>query len=333
MTNNNPNALLLVTYTERNLAHGLFNFEVSYDSTQGQWAILWLNWLTIYEGVSFSVVIPVTNPAYFVHEATAGNITGDYTSIDHPLTNDNPNALVFVTQNWNGGLGGGSGTHAIGVWYDDVEGKWAIFNQNQAAMPVHTAFDVLIPNVDTGVFVHRATAGNTILHLTSIDYPLTNNNPDAIVFITPNWNPGDVGGTYNDHATGVYYNSTAQKWTIFNQDLALMPIGAAFNVMVPLSDTTVFVHKATAGNTAAFVTLIDHPLTNDNPDAVVLVTQNYNPGGVGGTYNAHPIVTGYDDAARKWAILNADHAAVPVGAAFNVMVKVHEEVYLPLVMR
>jgi hypothetical protein len=111
-----------------------------------------------------------------------------------------------------------------------------------------------------------------------------------------------------------------------------MPISATFNVLVPISDTTVFVHQATDENTTWNYTLIDHPLANDNPHALVFVTQNWNPGGVGGTYNDHSIGVGYDDPTGKWAILNHDEADIPEGAAFNVMVKVHR-VYLPLAMR
>ncbi|MBU1877357.1 MAG: hypothetical protein KJ734_00240, partial [Chloroflexi bacterium] len=44
--------------------------------------------------------------ARFVHTTTAANTSGNYTYIDHPLTNNNPNAIVLVTQNWNpGGVG------------------------------------------------------------------------------------------------------------------------------------------------------------------------------------------------------------------------------------
>ena len=32
--------------------------------------------------------------------------------------------------------------------------------------------------------------------------------------------------------TGVYYSARMQKWSIFNQDGAPMPDGAAFNVLV-----------------------------------------------------------------------------------------------------
>ena len=66
-------------------------------------------------------------------------------------------------------------------------------------------------------FVHVATAANIDSNWTTIDHPLTNGNPNAIILVTPNWNPGGVGGTYDNHPIGVFY--TAGKWTIFNQDM------------------------------------------------------------------------------------------------------------------
>ncbi len=83
---------------------------------------------------------------------------------------------------------------------------------------------------------------------------------------------------------------------------------------------SVFVHRATSENVSANSSYIDDPSTNDNPDAVLTVTQNWNPGGDGGTYNAHPIGVWYDGNAEKWAIANEDRAAMPEGAAFNVVV-------------
>lgn len=83
---------------------------------------------------------------------------------------------------------------------------------------------------------------------------------------------------------------------------------------------SVFVHRATSENVSANSSYIDDPSTNDNPDAVLTVTQNWNPGGDDGTYNAHPIGVWYDASAEKWAIANEDRAAMPEGAAFNVVV-------------
>ncbi len=81
-----------------------------------------------------------------------------------------------------------------------------------------------------------------------------------------------------------------------------------------------FVHRATPENVSDNSTYIDDPRANGHPDALLSVTQNWNPGGDGGTYNAHSVGVWYDAVAEKWAIANEDRAAMPEGAAFNVVV-------------
>ena len=184
-------------------------------------------------------------------------------------------------------------------------------------MPLNAAFNVLVLVPNSDIFVHRATAANSAGDISpSIDNALTNGHPNAILFATPNLNPGGVGGTYNNHNFGVYYDSG--QWAVFNQDGVTIPVGAAFNVLVPNPDTSVFVHKATTANILSHSTIIDYPLTNGNPNAILLVTPNLNPGEVGGAYDDHPIGVFYDGS--KWRIYNQDGAAMPVGAAFNVFV-------------
>ena len=64
---------------------------------------------------------------------------------------------------------------------------------------------------------------------------------------------------------------------------------------------------------------IDHPLLNGRPDALLYVTQNYNPGGGwGGVYNAHPVAVAYSPSRERWQILNEDGVAISQGASFNV---------------
>ena len=82
------------------------------------------------------------------------------------------------------------------------------------------------------VFVHRATAENISADNTYLDSDVINDNPDAILYVTPNWNPGGEGDTYNDHPVGVWYDEDAGRWAIFNQNREAMPEGAAFNVAV-----------------------------------------------------------------------------------------------------
>jgi hypothetical protein len=317
LTNGKPNAIVLVTpnWNPGSVGGTYDKHPIGVWYTAGKWAIFNQDMAAMPVGAAFNVIIPTTGAGVLVHKATVANISSNWTTLDNPLTNGNPNAIVFVTPNWNpGSVGGTYDNHPIGVWYNS--GRWAIFNQDRVAMPVDAAFNVLVLVPASGVFVHTATAGNIAGNYTKIDNALTNGNPNAIVFTTPNWNPGGVGGTYDKHAIGVWYD--AGKWAIFNQDTAAMPVGAPFNVLVPNPDTSVFVHVATAANINSNWTTIDHPLTNGKPNAIVLVTPNWNPGSVGGTYDNHPIGVWY--TAGKWAIFNQDIAAMPVGAAFNVII-------------
>ena len=153
----------------------------------------------------------------YIHTATAANTTDNYTYLDHPLLDDDPSAIVFATQNWNpGGVGNKYNDHPIGVWYDTLEKKWSVFNQDDTSiMPEDAAFNILIPAADAPAFIHTATPANTTFNYTLIDHPLTNNNPNAILMVTQNWNPGGGGtGIYNDQPIGVWYDSMEKKWYI-----------------------------------------------------------------------------------------------------------------------
>ncbi|WP_047866019.1 DUF7452 domain-containing protein [Rubrobacter aplysinae] len=85
-------------------------------------------------------------------------------------------------------------------------------------------------------------------------------------------------------------------------------------------ESTVFVHRVTPENNSANSTYLDNPLTNGNPAVVVVVTQSWNPGGQGGTYNDHSVGVWYDASRDRWAIFNQDREPMPDDAAFNVLV-------------
>jgi hypothetical protein len=257
----------------------------------------------------------------FVHKATAGNITSNYTDFSNGLTNGDPNAIVMVTANWNpGGAGGTYNTPSVGVWYHSSASKWSIFNENKAAMPLNAAFNVLIPSENIASYVHTSSAGNITGNHTNINNGLTNNNPNAIVFVTANWNPGGGSGVYNTSPLGVWYNASANKWSIFNQDMSAMPAGVSFNVLIPPAHPRVFVHKANGANTISNYTYIDHATTNNNPNAIIFVTANWNPGGGSGVYVKAALGVWYSNSAQKWAIFTQDLSGMPAGASFNVMV-------------
>lgn len=166
----------------------------------------------------------------FVHRSTSENIVDNSTYIDHPSTNENPEAILMVTQNGSSD-GEATNTHPIGVWYySNRGGRWAIFNQDLAPMPEGVTFNVVVSESGAEAAVHRASPENTVDSATYLDHPLANDNPEAILSVTPNWNPGGTGGIYDDHLVGVRYDADEKKWAILNQDLAQMPQSAAFNV-------------------------------------------------------------------------------------------------------
>lgn len=165
---------------------------------------------------------------------------------------------------------------------------------------------------DTAFFTHTATVFNIAANATIFDHPALNDNPSAAPLVTQNWNPGGGIGVYNNHPIAVYYNGT--KWGVFNQDGALMPAGAHFNVALP-TGAGVFVHTATALNTTGGYTKFDSPHCNGNPSAVLRVTAYWNGAGA---LNPHPVAVFYHEA--RWYVGNLDRAALPLTAGFLVAV-------------
>ena len=81
----------------------------------------------------------------------------------------------------------------------------------------------------SSTILQTATTANTVGDHTIIDNAATNNRASAIVFATSNFNPQGQGGTYDNYNIGVFYHNG--KWSIFNEDGAAIPIGAAFDVL------------------------------------------------------------------------------------------------------
>lgn len=170
--------------------------------------------------------------AALVHRATSENIVRNSTYIDDPSVNGNPDAILLVTQIWEPGVDVAD-AHPVGVWYDaNRGGRWAIFNQDLAPMPEGATFSVVVLENSEQASIHRAKPANTVDNVTYLSHPLANGNPEAILSVTPSWNPGGIGGIYNDHPVGTQYDAGKKRWGILNHDLAPMPRNAAFNVLV-----------------------------------------------------------------------------------------------------
>lgn len=219
------------------------------------------------------------------------------------LTNWNPNAVLFVTHNTT--------YTTANVWQpfgvEQAGNGWEIINQSNAPMLGGEAFNVQVQHPGDSVFVHTATPSTIVSNWTAIDHPLLNNNPGALLSVTQR-----NTGVANNHHIGVFYSYAYQKWAVFNQDLAPMPVGAAFNVQVLLDPMVDFEHVAST-IVSTSKTEIDHPLLNNRPNALVIVTPNW-----ADIYNNNPIGIEYDNGTQKWRIVNTNGAAMPNDAHFFV---------------
>jgi hypothetical protein len=170
--------------------------------------------------------------ASFVHRATDKNSRGDYTIISDPSINGDANAIVLVSlTSGPGNSGAGSYEHNIGVWYSSAPRRWAIFNQDRAPVPAGATFEVEVPQASARL-VHEAGLLNTAGNYTYLDNRLTNGEPDAVLSVTQNWNPGGGRGVYNNHPVDLKYDAKVEKWAVYNRDGESMPEGAAFNIAV-----------------------------------------------------------------------------------------------------
>jgi hypothetical protein len=182
-----------------------------------------------------------------------------------------------------------------------------------------SAFDLIASKSTEAVFVQHATPRNILLNSTYLDHPSTNGDPNAFILVERDPEPGGDPKN-NAHQIGVWYDARGGgRWAIFNQHRASMAVGATFEVVVMEGPNTI-VHRATPQNTVGNSTYVDDSLTNGNPDAVLTVTQNWNPEGIGNTYNDHPVGVRYDPDEKRWVIFNRDGEQMPSGAAFNVAV-------------
>lgn len=174
--------------------------------------------------------------------------------------------------------------------------------------------------VEKTPFVHTATDDNSRGDYTYLSDPAINGDSNAVILVAVPADREDAGGASYNHNIGVWFEPEKRKWAVFNQDRTVVPAGAAFRVIVPPNSER-FVHRAGLVNIVDNTTYLDHPLTNSKPDAVLSVTQNWNPGGGGGVYNDHPVYAFYDEDVDQWAVYNRDGAPMPAGASFNVAVR------------
>jgi hypothetical protein len=137
-----------------------------------------------------------------------------------------------VDGNGRGVYGKADGATGVGVYAEGDSSSGTALMLSNGGIRVNAAG----LNSNTPVFIHQATTSNigcTFFQCTIIDHPLTNGDPNAILFVTHNFNSTAITGSVNyPYPVGVMYIGATSRWVIYNVELIAMTDGAVFNVMV-----------------------------------------------------------------------------------------------------
>lgn len=206
---------------------------VQYNSVSGRWQIVNEDGVDIPANAKFNVLIPKGAKTVL---ASAANSTADITVF--PTAKGNPQARLLSTHVTNPTKGFPSTYSARyhGLYYvpagPSYGNQWSIYTENGENMETigfHVADVTKLKNGESPAsFIFTAAGGNISNHVAIIDNALTNDNPNAFVFVQHVWLPASP--TYLDESIGVFYSGG--KWRIFNQDFTDMPNNTAFVVLV-----------------------------------------------------------------------------------------------------
>ena len=131
----------------------------------------------------------------FLHEATAANTTNNWSVIDHPALNNNPNAIILVTHNINGDGSFQRNDKVTGVYYSNTTQKWAVFNEDISGLAVGTSYNIYVKGTEgKAIRVTKPSGATFWFH---VDDPILNNNENAHPIITNNWMPNNVFNNKN----------------------------------------------------------------------------------------------------------------------------------------
>lgn len=265
-----------------------------------------------------------TDARHFIHIVNAKNrLSNKVSVISHPLTNDNPGALIYVSQNLNPA---GAATKPVftgqaAVEYNVALGRWTLVAIGVNFANGHS-FTVQVAAADDYHYVHGdANPGGAA---TELDHPLLNNNPDAVVMVTPQrW-----GGILNNHRVALDYNEGTGLWSIVNQDGEPMPDDVRFNIKMA-SDRDeggkVQVEDDPKFKIGPDSAVINDPSLNHNPYALFLYTAQAN---IDEPEMDYPYAAAYYAPSGRWRITRQDGGEME-GAIFHIHMPEPYEIFGP----
>jgi hypothetical protein len=197
-----------------------------------QWAIFNENGSTMGTLTAFNVlVLPEASKTAFTVVARGKARSGNHVVVSAPAANNNPHALLQVTQNF--GSHDVFNPNQVGVRYYQGLHRWVIFNEDGHAMPANAAFNVLVGGTASNggkTALVTATTGNRVGDSVRMSNPETNGNPNNFVLATQDLSPGGKAGKAD---TSVFYAGySGSREALVDWANPAPAVGAAFNLLV-----------------------------------------------------------------------------------------------------
>lgn len=252
---------------------------------------------------------------WFLHRAAENFIAGHTMNLPAHRTAD-PAQIVFA-----GPLAFGCFpdhlNRNIGLWYTGA--NWNVYYE--AVSPnflADTHFACYSAEESDTAYIHvHAAASQSVFKRSYLDHPALNGNPGAIVTLAHNWS---VNAVYNNQYSFVGYDTAVSRWYIHgyieNDEFTDIPADAAWNVLVHAPSTNAYIHTSTAATISGDTSMLDHPLLNGNPNALLLVTHEYSTSGIGMQFAATQ--ARYDAAAGRWLLDALDDSVFRENARFHI---------------
>ncbi|MCB1051939.1 MAG: hypothetical protein KDC71_15175, partial [Acidobacteria bacterium] len=202
----------------------------------------------------------------------------------------------------------------LGLWYDTLQARWAIYNQDTATnLAIGSRFNVwVVP----GGLETQVVYGNGITWV-ALDGPSFNRRPEGLVFFSTQFNPPEGAGfVYSTEAQRAafffdrwYLDNTGGP--VFPEDLALLAVG------VPANEA--HFRQLTSEDTLSLGdSIVVHPLLNGDGFQLPFCANEAYETGSGIATNNDPIAMTYRADVGRWAIHNPAGGSVAADLRFHI---------------
>lgn len=173
-------------------------------------------------GAHFDVLAPAAGSGSFVHVSDTASVSGAGTVFSDSSSDNLPDRIVLLTQNWTAGGSSLYNPHPVSPVYGD-DAKWHIVNADGAAMQPHLGFNVYVQEPSPNAYRATVTPYNTSAGTLFLNHPLLDGMPCARPHITRL-----PGAAPTSHNFEVEYDGA--RWLVNNQ--STLALGDQFDILV-----------------------------------------------------------------------------------------------------